>query len=1134
MPDRDAAQFTLVSGNRLDRLADFLAERLAQPLDADVDALTPDTVLVPQPTLRRWLQQHLALRHGIAANIDFATPSEFVWRLLRADRPELPPDSPWERERLRWRLYALLGAASLPPAVDAHLARAAGGTSPESLDLARYRLADALASAFDKYQAYRRDWLERWEHGADKDDWQAELWRRLQPAAGVPHRAALIGDWLRRFGGGQHSPGTTAPPGLPPRLSAFGTIHVSPDVLRMLGVVAQTRALDFHLPTPCAQYWGDVESLRERLRREGPDALPDALAQLQDDNPLLAAWGAAGRDIAAQLFSYEVVAPARELDLSVAPPPDSLLHRIQADVLDRRAPTRAAVAADDLSLQVHACHSRLREVEVLHDRLRALLDDDPTLQPRDIAVLAPDIAAYLPLVRAVFDGVPMGDPRHIPFSLADRPQSQSHPLATLFLALLDLPRSRFTATELHDVLGVPAVMRAHDLDAAALERIERWCEGAGLRWGEDEDARARAGVGRWREHSLAFGLDRLLLGYATGDDAQAGDVAGYPELEGADAARLDALLSVVARLRELAVWMREPHPAREWQQRLARDFVALLAASPADDAEAQARRMVADVLDAFADEAAAAGEIPATLVQAALSERLSQPSRHQAWLGGGVTFAGMVPLRTVPFRVICLLGMEADAYPRRESGGDVNRLVDALAGRAPRRLGDRSVRDDDRFLFLQLLCAAGDVFYLSYGGRDARDGSVREPSALVSELLDTAQRYFPTSSVGAALRRDPDRNDRNDGDATNAVATKRRPCNTDQPADAHAHCVIDHPLQPFSPRAFGVGDPRRFSYRGEWRAMASGNRLQAEPVFLADGIAAPVEEEAVALPDRDALQQFFRNPARAFLRDRLGLWLPSSEDADHDIEPLGADGLVRYKAADKLLEQPRWTPRDLRAHGFLPPGAEGIALAKHAREIADCIVAARDAARGAGAATVVEARDGVAFRFDDVHAGARVVAAPGRVDGKRRLRAGLDHLLLASVLGGDARTTLIGFEEDRKTGEIRAVERVYAGLDATTARNALRSLLALWHEGRRRPLPFTAKCAVAYIDALRKHGDDARAWEAAAREFSPFGFANRECDDPWLQLAFRPHGLFAAFDDPCAVRFRAVAAQVFDALEPAP
>jgi exodeoxyribonuclease V gamma subunit len=1096
MPTRDAAQFTLVSGNRLDRLADFLAERLAQP--AGADALVPETILVPQPTLRRWLQQQLALRHGIAANLDFATPSEFVWRLLRAGRPDLPKDSPWERERLRWRLYALLGGAALPPAVAAHLARAGGSTSSEGRALARYRLADALAAAFDKYQAYRRDWLERWERGADQDDWQAELWRRLQPAAGLPHRAALIGDWLRRFDGSG-----TSPPGLPPRLSAFGTIHVSPDVLRMLGVVAQTRALDFHLPTPCREYWGDVESLRERLRRDGPEALPDALAALQDDNPLLVAWGAAGRDIAAQLFSYDTVTPARELDLSLAPAPDTLLHRIQADVLDRRAPVPAAVADDDLSLQVHACHSRLREVEVLHDRLRALLDDDPGLQPRDIAVLAPDIAAYLPLVRAVFDGIPVGDPRHIPFSLADRPQAQSHPLATLFLALLDLPQSRFTATELHDVLAVPAVMRAHDLDAAALERIERWGDGAGLRWGEDEDARVRAGVGRWREHSLAFGLDRLLLGYATGDDAQAGDVAGYPELEGADAERLDALLSVVARLRALAAWMREPHAAREWQQRLAQDFIALLAASPADEAEAQARRMVTDALDAFAHEAGEAGDLPASLVQAALSERLSQPSRHQAWLGGGVTFAGMVPLRTVPFRVVCLLGMEADAYPRREAGSDVNRLVDALAGRAPRRLGDRSVRDDDRFLFLQLLCAAGDVFYLSYGGRDARDGSVREPSALVSELLDTVQRYLP------------------DG------------------AGAQAHCVIEHPLQPFSPQAFGALAPgervaRRFSYRGEWRATASEDRLQAEPAFLAAAVAATSGEDAVALPDRDALQQFFRNPARAFLRDRLGLWLPSAEDADHDREPLGADGLVRYKAADALLEQRDWTARDLRARGFLPPGEDGEALAREARRIADCVAAARDAAHGKGAATVVEARDGIAFRFDDVVAGARVVADPGKLNGKRRLRTGLDHLLLASVVGAGAKTTLIGFEEDRKTGEIRATAQVHAGVEAAAARDALQALLALWHEGRRQPLPFSAKCAATYVDALRKHDDEARAWDAAAKEFSPFGLANRECDDPWLQLAFRPYGLFAAFDAPCAVRFRAVARQVFDAVEPTP
>ncbi len=1082
---RDHAQFVLISGNRLERLAAFLGERLAQPLPDDT--LAPDTVLIPQPTLKRWLQQTLALRHGIAANLDFVTPSEWVWRLLRAHRPDLPEHSPWERERLRWRLYALLGARDLPVPVRAHLQRAADGHAQEGA-LARWRLAEALAGAFDRYQAYRRDWLQRWERGDDADDWQAGLWRRLVAGShGVPHRAALIGDWLAR-----HDGTGAAPPGLPPRLSAFGTIHVSPDVLRMLGVAAQTVPLDFYLPTPCAEYWGDVESLRERLRHEGPEGLPAALADWQQDNPLLAAWGAAGRDISAQLFAYDAVTPAQELDLSAEPESDHLLARLQRDVLRRRAPQTAPLDEDDASIQIHACHSRLREVEVLHDRLRALLDADETLAPRDIAVLAPDIGDYLPLVRAVFGGLPPGDPRYIPYSLADRPQAQVHPLAGLFLGLLALPASRFTASELLDLLNVPAVARALELDAAAHERIARWFEDAGIRWGEDEDARVRAGVGRWREHSIAFGFDRLLLGYALGADALVGDVAAYPELEGQDAQLLDRIEAVFQRLRALAAWMRDPHPAREWQQRLAQDFIALLAPWPEDEAEAQARRVVLDALDAFAEEAEDAGDLPAALVQAALAEQLEQPSPHQAFLAGGVTFAGMVPLRTVPFRVICLLGMDAEAYPRREAGGDVNRLVDALQGRAPRRLGDRSVRDDDRFLFLQLLCAAGDVFYLSYGGRDARDGSVREPSALVSELLDVAQRYLP------------------DG------------------IDARERLLIEHPLQPFSPQAFGAGDPRRFSYRGEWLSAHAQPAAQAEAPWLP----AVLPAREIEPPDRDALQRFFAHPPRAFLRERMGLYFPREAAQQRDREPLGAEGLTRYQAVEALLEDLRRDADELRARGLLPPGSEGEALALQAGAIATQVAEQRAAALGAQPLRAVESRTGIAFRFDDVAGSTRVLATAGKLDGKRRLRAGIDHLLLATQLGDEARTVLIGYDAQANKGEGEVMRLMLGGIDAAQARARLDVLLALLHEGDRAPLPFLPKTSCAYADALRDKGDAFAAWQSAyGKQYAPYGLRG-EGDDLWVRLAFRPDGLFAAFDAPLALRFREIAQAVFDACEP--
>ena len=1132
-----SARFHLIYGNRLDRLAAHLGARLAAP--AVADSLVADVVLIPQPALRHWLQQALAERYGIAANLDLCTPSEFVWRLLRAARPELPDASPWDRERLRWQIYALLGENStLPLPVSRHLQRAAIDEHASiGAAMARYALADALAAAYDRYQAYRPDWLRDWERNvpASRDDWQAQLWRSLRlRLKGSPHRAALLGDWLTRHDREAEGFGGIVPPGLPPRVAAFGTIHVSPDVLHMLAVVGQWIELDFYLPMPSAEYWGDVESLRERVRRDGITSLSAALADAERDNPLLAAWGAGGREIVAQLFSYDVVLPQRETELFVAPGRDTLLHRLQQDVLERAAPTVAAFDAGDVSLQLHACHSKLREVEVLHDQLRALLDDprfDPPLQPRDIAVLAPDIADYLPLARAVFGGIAADDPRFIPFALADRPQAQSHPLVAMLLDVLALADTPLTAGGFRDVLATPAVAHALQLDAAQRARIDGWFAAAGIRWGEDEVARERAGAGRWREYSFDFGIDRLLSGYAAGDGAEASIagtdlIAPYSELEGADAETLDRALAFYRRLRELAAWMRESHPASEWRARLATWLQASLAPVSQDDAETQARRLLLETLDDFASEAANAGALPALLVRRALRDALTSPSPHRPWLSGGVTFAGMVPLRTVPFRAICLLGLDADAYPRREPADDINRLVDAIQGRAPRYPGDRSVRDDDRFLFLQLLCAAGDVFYLSYGGRDARDASVREPSPVIAELLDAVERMH-----GETVRE---------------------------------QLCVQHPLQPFSPRAFGAGDdggvePRRFSYRKEWAMPAAAAVQAAESPFLTVAMTHDAELE---LPDRNALQSFFANPAKAWLQDRLGLRLVTREETLDDREPQGRDALRRYAVisaltgSDALPSDDEQTDeadddivRRMRARAELPPGRDGEALIEDTRPLARGLLAeARAVLTASTPREVVEATAPVAFRFDDVHRDAdghplRLILEAGKLEGKRRLRAGIDHLLLASVHGAAARTVLVG-EGEAKSGRKKTgyaaddlppiAIQTFAGINRETAQTRLAVLIALWRRGQAEPLPFAPKAGWAYVEKFhtKQPPDHVAAWAAAQQAFTPgFGDYRGESADAWLALAFRPQGLFDAVDSARAQDFGTVARAIFGALE---
>ena len=1077
--------FRLYHSNALDVLAEVLADELRKPAPGQ-SLLTPDTLLIPQVAMRRWLQATLAQRHGIAANLEFLTPGEFVARALDANLG--PSTDDLDAATLHWRLHAALTDPTLlaKPALS-QLAAYVAGDDP----LKAWTLAGELAATFEKYQAWRRDWLLRWDAGADPDDPQAILWRVV--AAGRSHRARRIQDYLAR-----HVEADALPSGLPARLFAFGTLNISPDVLRVLATQARVGTLHFYLPTPSAKYWGDLHTLGARLH-----AGVDPFAGEADENPLLRDWGAAGKDFMALLGSYEVVHPSGEIPAYADPEQSqaglrgSLLQRMQSDLFHRRATPsgilRDAVDADDPSLQFHACHTRLRELQVLHDRLRALLEDkrfDPPLQPREIAVLAPDIDPYLPYLDAVFGAHDRDDAasaRAIPYAMADASPLAGEPLAEVFLRLLALPVSRFGLEEMLDLLASPPLAEAAGLDAADFERLHAWLHAAGARWGLDAAHRARSSAPADDTYTWQFALDRLLLGHASGVDADIAGVAPWPDLEGG---ALDALDRLIRQLRALARHEKELGVAASpgaWRDRLLSLLQELLPEAPTAPAAARALERLRSLVNDFARQAGKAGfdaeaagyadEVPAEVVRAYFADLLSQADTRAPLLTGGVSFARMVPMRLLPFRAICLLGMNDGDFPRRDPAAGLNRLTAEL-GSDRRRRGDRSTRDDDRYLFLQLFTAAQDVLYLSWLGMDPRDGSAREPSALVSELLAAA----------AAYHGDPD--------------------------TAARQLVLRHPLQPFSPAAFGSEDVRLFSYRGHWHPAAgrlSGTRGALAPWMARAQSLAPAGDVDAELP-LDALRRFLLAPAEQFLRQRLGLRLAETEQANEDIEPLQlpAGGLQRMQLQravfDALLDG-----RDaaamrpaLRARGLLPSGPLGQRALERVLHEVSPYAGAYCEWRGAGAPTsrlLEVVVDGVRVhgRIDGLHANGIARLRFGKPNGPSAIRNGLDWLL-ASAAGVEL--PFVEFHEDVDTG-IGPHRR--PPLSRESAIDALHALVALRREGLRRPLPFAPYSAWELFvapDAERGLRNAASRWRGGDKQWA-------EGDSAALQLAFRGRDPFA-------------------------
>lgn len=1096
-----APDFRLYHSNSLEVLAGVLAEILRAP-PPGASPLAPDVVLIPQVAMRRWLQATLAARHGVAANIEFLTPGEFVGHALKAnlegEGEELDP------ETLHWPLYAALTDPELlaNPALAA-IAAHVQGDDP----LRAWSLAGELAQVFGKYQAWRRDWLLRWEAGADPDDPQAILWRRV--ARGRAHRARRIQQYLDRF----ESAGGPLPDGLPTRLSAFATLNVSPDVLRVIATQARVGTLHCFVPSPVKDYWGDLQKLRALPEAEGAEA---GTLLAGGENRLLHAWGRAGVDFMQLVGNYEVVHASAEVQAHADPAGSggalrgSLLRRLQSDLFHRRGepsfPLRQQVDRSDPSLQLHACHTRLRELQVLRDQLRALFDDerfDPPLKPREVAVLAPDIDPYLPYLEAVFGD--RGREDSIPYALADASPLANEPLAEVFLRLLALPVSRFGLHETLDLLASPALAEANGLDAPAIERLQAWLTAAGARWGLDGAHRARFEAPEDDAYTWAFALDRLLLGHASGSDAliRAGDdrlVAPLPDLEGG---ALDALDTLVRLLRVLARYSKalgEAMPPAQWRERLLELLDALLPRPPSNPASQRALDRLRTLVDGFAraaEEAGFEGEVPAEAVRAHFGAVLGEADVRAPLLTGGVSIARMVPMRLLPFRVICVLGMNDGEFPRRDPAPGLNRLTAEL-GTEKRRPGDRSTRDDDRFLFLQLFTAAQDVFYASWQGADPRDGSRREPSVLVSELIDAAV----------------DQHEAGGEDVAEAL-------------------VVRHPLQPFSAEAFGpAGEPRRFSYHARWQQAAAGaaDRRVPLPPWFEGELFEPGEREP-ELPI-GVLRRFLLQPAEALL-ERMGMRLVEVEEHGEDLEPLSApgSGLERSRLQRALFNE-LLQGRDeasahaaLRARGLLPSGAAGRRVLADQRELLapwlEAFAQWRGNAQPESLLAEVEI-DGVRVhgRIHEVYPHGIARLRFGKPNGPSVIRSGLDWLLARAA---GIELPVVEFHEGDR-GE--PGPHVRPELPRDDARAALRELFALRAMGLREPLPYAPYSAWSYFNANtpeRGVQDAIKQWHGNG---SPGSFAEGRGDA--LRQVLRGCDPFG--DEATLLRFADTAMVVFLAL----
>lgn len=886
-------------------------EALLEPLDHLLASQAPDGPLVPQtvvaahPGMRQWLAGALAARRGagsIVANLDILLPTAFLDGLARQVLGEhaVSPRG-WRREWLRWRVHALLDAPP-DPALDAYLD---GPDRP----LRQFQLADRLARVYIRYMAYRPDWLDDWGRGrptfADAG-FHPALWRRLRQALQEPHRGERLAELAARLRGGGVDVGADDP------LHVFGLSHMAPAELAVFQALAVHRPVVFHLPDPCREFWGGLRNERARLLELAADPHGEEATAwfLDQGHPLLAAWGRLGQHFMLGMQQLDAALDIRDFRDQGASDrePVRLLDRTQESLrrldpgLMADDPRPVEERLQDRSLRVHACHSRLRELEALRDALLRERAEDPTLEPADIVVMAPDIGAYLPLLPSVF-GEPGRADGPLPYHLADVPMARAQPLYAAFRQWLALPGSRLTAPALVDFLGQPPVLRRLGLDQGDLDTLTSWLARARAAWGLDGADRAALGVPASQAHTLAWSMDRLVAGFihgCEGDDEVVrlpdGDalvpVSGVGGSASPALGALDHLLQQVAGLRADAAVER---PASEWARRLEERLDAVFLPDLDDPRSAEAMDQLRVLLRALASEPGELGLDPLLsfpVLRLWLEERLSAVPERQRFLAGGITVCGMVPQRAIPFRVVAVLGLNEGEYPRT----DIDAGLDPIGRPGLRRLGDRDVRSDDRYLFLETLMSARDALHLSFVAHGEVDGKARNPAAPLAELMAS----LPAGEAAA--------------DGARIPAWR-----------------VDHKLQPFHAAYFDGSDPRLFSFSAEHAAMV-GSAPSATTLLPVEP---PPPDSGVREVSLGELRRYFRDPARVQLADRLGARLDTlAEGALAGDEPLEArverlDSPARTLClrflADPALPRELPVPEAMRLAGVLPAGRLGQA-----------------------------------------------------------------------------------------------------------------------------------------------------------------------------------------------------------------
>ncbi|MEA1967545.1 MAG: exodeoxyribonuclease V subunit gamma, partial [Thermodesulfobacteriota bacterium] len=654
----------IYTGNRLENLMERLAESLREnPLPP----MEKEIIVVQNKGMERWINLEIARENSIAANIDFPFPKAFVYNLFQ-NFFDLPEESVFSPEVMTWKIMK-----ELDPLLEKdHFSTLKNYVKDDPFGLKRYQISEKIALVFDQYIIARPDLINEWDNDENifyakfpESKWQKILWNRIAGKAGKEkslHHADLRKIFLEKL----NSKDFISDLNLPKRVSLFGISTLSPFYVEIFSKLSQFMEVNIYYLNPCREFWEYSFSAREILRfsEQGMD---DEDQYYDQGNELLASMGTAGREFFSLLLNS---AGDVGEELFFDPGTSTMLDTVQSDILNlvnRKDDLTMVFDERDTTVQIHSCHGPIREIEILYDNLLAVFEENQEITPRDIVVMMPDVTSYAPLIQAVFDAR-LDRGKKIPFSIADTFIKSNNAVANGFMSILLLGKNRYKASDILDVLEREPVRNRFNITLDNLEFIKGWVKDTNTCWGVDGDYKKTLLLPAFHENTWRFGLERMLLGHALPPNEEHELFSGifpYGEIEGEGAVILGRFTNFVESLFSAVKDLNQDRTLVQWAEtmnKILNDFFKLDNKTENDLNEIRGI-FTENGLSGIAEAVDFQQEVSFEIIKSFLEKHIDSSHGDRGFITTGVTFCTLLPMRSIPFKVVYLVGMNDGEYP---------------------------------------------------------------------------------------------------------------------------------------------------------------------------------------------------------------------------------------------------------------------------------------------------------------------------------------------------------------------------------------------------------------------------------------------------------------------------------------